>query len=142
MNIALDTKLCDAHHNACIEGVIKHIKLVMQHYACIMAQQYTCPICLYSTTTLGNFNKHKYVKCKPKQLEQCTLCFKRYKKGGSGLRKHECLAINSLECFDEHCMPVDFALKHLTSLSNREIKQQGFLSLNPIDVALITFNLP
>ena len=45
------------------------------------------------------------------------LCSRTYKEEGSGLRKHECLANESLECFDEHGMPVECALKHLMSLS-------------------------
>ena len=66
-------------------------------------------------------------------------CSRTYKEEGSGLRKLECLANESLECFVEHCMPVECALAHLRSVNQCQIKQLGFVKSDPMDVALAAF---
>ena len=107
-----------------------------------MSKSFVCPRCQYSTDCLGNYNKHvnKYIPCKPKQTEECHLCGKQCKVGGSNLRKHLCVAKEGLEIFDEHSMPVQIAIAQLQALSGRMFKECGFAG-PATDVAVAAFNL-
>lgn len=109
-------------------------------YVSGMAQVYSCPICGYHTNFIGNYNKHvrKPIKCKPKQMEECLLCGKQCKVGGSNLRKHQCLADESLECFEVQCVFVESAIEEL-KLPTCNFKQLGFAKQQPEDVALAAF---
>ncbi len=108
-----------------------------------MAPAYSCPKCGYSTDYVANYNKHiiKYSKCKPKEIEECLLCGKECKVGGSTLRKHTCLADMSLEGFEMQHSLLDAVCLELKSMPDNDFQQLGLASHQPEDVALAAFEL-
>ena len=108
-----------------------------------MAPAYSCPDCGYSTDYVGNYNKHinKFSKCKPKEIEECLLCGKECKVGGSTLRKHTCLADMSLEGFEMQHTLFDAVCLELKSMPYNDFQQLGLASDRPEDVALAAFEL-
>jgi len=108
-----------------------------------MAPAYSCPKCGYSTDYVGNYNKHinKYSKCKLKEIEECLLCGKECKVGGSTLRKHTCLADMSLEGFEMQHSLFDAVCLELKSMPDNDFQQLGLASHQPEDVGLAAFEL-
>ncbi len=104
---------------------------------------YSCLGCGYATDHLGNYNKHinKYSKCNSKEIEQCLLCAKQCKVGGSTLRKHACLADMSLESFEMQYCLFDAVCEELSSMPDNDFQQLGLASDQPEDVALAAFEL-
>jgi hypothetical protein len=104
---------------------------------------YSCPKCGYSTDYIGNYNKHinKYSRCKPKETEECLLCGKQCKVGGSNLRKHVCLADMLLEAFEMQYLLFDDVCEELKSMPYNDFQQLGLASHRPEDVALAAFEL-
>ena len=87
-----------------------------------MAPAYSCLRCGYATDSVGNYNKHInklfYSKCKPKEVEECLLCAKQCKVGGSTLRKHVCLANKTLEHFEMQYVLFDAVCLELKSMTS------------------------
>ncbi len=108
-----------------------------------MAPAYSCPKCGYSTDYVWKYNKHinKYSKCKPKEIEECLLCGKGCKVGGSTLRKHVCLADKSLEHFEMQHNLFDAVCLELKSMPDNDFQQLGLGSHQPEDMALAAFVL-
>ncbi len=108
-----------------------------------MAPAYSCLRCGYATDHVGNYNKHinKYSKCEPKEVEECLLCGKQCKVGGSSLRKHTCLADMSLESFELQHTLFDAVCLELSSIPDSNFQQLGLASHQPEDVALAAFEL-
>ena len=75
--------------------------------------------------------------------EDCLLCAKQCKVGGSTLRKHACLADMSLESFQEQQVLLDAVceFKELGSMPDSDFQQLGLASLQSADVALAAFGL-
>ncbi len=108
-----------------------------------MAPAYSCPKCGYATDHVGNYNKHinKYSKCEPKEVEECLLCAKQCKVGGSTLRKHACRADILLEAFEDHHTLFDTVCLELKSMPDNDLQQLGLASHQPEDLALAAFEL-
>jgi len=94
---------------------------------------------LLETTT--NTLHDKYSKCKPKEFEECLLCAKQCKVGGSTLRKHACLADMSLESFEMQHIFCDAVCEELSPMPDNDFQQLGLASHQPEDVALAAFEL-
>ncbi len=108
-----------------------------------MAPAYSCPKFGYSTDYVGNYIKHinKYSNCKFKEIEECLLCGKGCKVGGSTLRKHTCVADMSLKSFEMQHSLFDAVCLELKSMPYNDFQQLGLASHRPEDVALAAFEL-
>ena len=103
-----------------------------------MAPAYSCLRCGYATDIVGNYNKHinKSSKCKPKEIEECLLCAKQCKVGGSTLRKHVCLADKSLDGFEMQHSLFSAVCLELKSMPDNDFQQLGPACHQPEDMAL------
>ncbi len=108
-----------------------------------MAPAYSCLGCGYATDHYGNYKKHinKHSNCEPKEVEECLLCGKQCKVGGSTLRKRACLADMSLESFEMQNILCDAVCEELSSMPDNDFQQLGLASDQPEDVALAAFEL-
>ena len=108
-----------------------------------MAPAYSCLRCGYATDHLGDYNKHinKYSKCNSKKVEQCLLCAKQCKVGGSTLRKHACLADMLLESFEQQHVLLNAVCEELSPVPDNDFEQMGLASDQPEDLALAAFQL-
>ncbi len=108
-----------------------------------MAPVYSCLRCGYATDHLGDYNKHinKYSKSNSKKVEQCLLCAKQCKVGGSTLRKHACLADMLLESFEQQYVMLNAVCEELSPVPDNDFEQMGLASDQPEDLALAAFQL-